>query len=142
MNHWLIKSDPDAWAWSDQLRDKTTSWTGVRNAQAANNMKQMAKGDLAFFYHSQSDKCILGIVEIVKTHHPDPTDKTGRFCTVEVKAKRTLPKPVTLAQIKATESLKNLPLIRQSRLSVMPVDEASWKTICKMAGWDQSEDDK
>lgn len=134
MKYWLMKSEPSAWSWEQQVRKKVESWNGVRNYQAANNMKAMSLGDRAFFYHSADEKRIVGIVEVVKLYYPDPTDETGRFGMVDVKALMPLKTPVTLAQIKAEPKLQHLPLIRQSRLSVLPVDAASWKLICKMGG--------
>jgi len=134
MNYWLMKSEPTAWSWDAQVKKGTESWTGVRNYQAANNMKAMKLGDRAFFYHSVEEKQIVGIVEIVKLYHPDPTDATGKFGMVDVKAWKAMPKPVTLAQIKAEPKLSGLALLKQSRLSVSPVDAASWKLICQMGG--------
>lgn len=134
MNYWLMKSEPSAWSWESQVKKKVESWNGVRNYQAANNMKAMKLGDRAFFYHSVDEKQIVGIVEIAKLYYPDPTDETGRFGMVDVKALMPLKTPVTLAQIKAEPKLKDLALLRQSRLSVSPVDAASWKLICKMGG--------
>lgn len=134
MNYWLMKSEPSAWSWDSQVKKKVESWNGVRNYQAANNMKAMKLGDRAFFYHSVDEKQIVGIVEICKLYHPDPTDETGKFGMVSVKALMPLKTPVTLAQIKAEPKLKDLALLRQSRLSVSPVDAASWKLICKMGG--------
>jgi len=134
MAYWLVKSEPGTWSWDDQVRDKTTHWDGVRNYQASNNMKAMKIGDRAFFYHSVNEKRIVGIVEVVKEYYPDPSDKSGRFGMVDVKAVEPLPNPVTLADIKADERLAELGLVRQSRLSVSPVDAKSWKIICKMGG--------
>ncbi len=134
MNYWLVKSEPAAWSWSQQVKAKVTAWTGVRNYQAANNLKAMKKGDLAFFYHSNDGKEIVGIVEIVREYFPDATDESGRFGAVDVKAVEQLRTPVTLAQIKAVKELQDIALIRQSRLSVMPVKAKEWKTILKMAG--------
>jgi len=134
MNYWLMKSEPSAWSWESQVKKKVESWNGVRNYQAANNMKAMRLGDRAFFYHSVDEKQIVGIVEIVKLYYPDPTDETGRFGMVDVKALMALKTPVTLAQIKAEPKLSHLPLLKQSRLSVQPVDAASWKLICRMGG--------
>lgn len=134
MKYWLMKSEPSAWSWADQVKKKVESWNGVRNYQAANNMKAMSLGDRAFFYHSVDEKQIVGIVEVCRLYYPDPTDETGRFGMVDVKALMPLKTPVTLAQIKAEPKLQELPLIRQSRLSVLPVDAASWKLICKMGG--------
>ena len=134
MQYWLMKSEPSAWSWDSQVKKKVESWNGVRNYQAANNMKAMKLGDRAFFYHSVDEKRIVGIVEIAKLYYPDPTDETGRFGMVDVKALMPLKTPVTLAQIKAEPKLKELALLRQSRLSVSPVDGPSWKLICKMGG--------
>ncbi len=134
MHHWLVKSEPGAWSWDDHVKAGVTSWDGVRNAQAANNMKAMKNGDHVFMYHSVSDKQVVGILEVVKTYHPDPSDKTSRFGMVDLKALRPLQTPVTLAQIKQDPRLAELALVRQSRLSVMPIDSASWRTICKMGG--------
>jgi predicted RNA-binding protein with PUA-like domain len=134
MNTWLIKSEPGAWSWQDQLDagEKGTFWDGVRNYQASNNMKAMKIGDQCFFYHSVKEKSIVGIVEVIKEYYPDHTDPKGRFGMVDVKAIQTLPMPVTLAEIKAEPELENLALVRQSRLSVVPIDAASWKHICIM----------
>ena len=134
MNTWLIKSEPGAWSWQDQLDagKKGTFWDGVRNYQASNNMKAMKIGDQCFFYHSVKEKSIVGIVEVIKEYYPDHTDPKGRFGMVDVKAVQPLPMPVTLAEIKAEPGLANLALIRQSRLSVVPIDAASWKHICNM----------
>ncbi len=134
MAHWLIKSEPEAWSWDMQVKKGTESWNGVRNYQAANNMKAMKLGDQAFFYHSVSEKQIVGIVEVAKLYYPDPTDESGRFGMVDFRTVKPLKTPVTLAQIKDDPKLNHLPLIRQSRLSVMPVDDAAWKYICKLGG--------
>lgn len=134
MNYWLMKSEPGSWSWEDQLKVEKEGWDGVRNYQAANNMKAMKKGDRAFFYHSVKEKSIVGIVEIVDEYHPDPTDKSGRFGMVSVKALETVPKPVSLADIKGDPRLAELPLLKQSRLSVLPIDAKSWKIICGMGG--------
>ncbi len=132
--YWLLKSEPSTWSWEDQLRkgDKGEGWDGVRNYQASNNMKEMRVGDLAFFYHSVKEKQIVGIVDIIKTYHPDPTDKTNRFGMVTVKAIKSLEVPVTLKRIKEESSLSNLALVRQSRLSVVPVSEEEWNIILKL----------
>jgi len=132
MAYWLVKSEPGTWSWDDQVRDGTTHWDGVRNHQASNNMKAMEIGDQAFFYHSVNEKRIVGIVEVVKEYYPDHTDKTGRFGMVDFKAVKPVKRPVTLAEIKAEPSLGELALVRHTRLSVMPIDPKSWKTICKM----------
>ncbi len=132
MAFWLMKSEPGGWSWDDQVSEGTAEWDGVRNYQAANNMKAMKLGDRAFFYHSGNEKRIAGIVEVVKEYYPDPSDASGRFGMVDVKALRSFEKPVTLAQIKAAPRLAELALVRQSRLSVLPVSEDEWKIICKM----------
>lgn len=133
MQYWLMKSEPDVWSWDMQVKKGTESWNGVRNYQAANNMKAMKKGDLVFFYHSNIGKEIVGIVEIVKEYYPDPTDDKGRFGMVDVKAVKPLPAPVTLETIKATKSLADMALLRQSRLSVQSVKKAEWDIILKLA---------
>ena len=132
MNYWLIKSEPTNWSWLDQNKVKTTMWDGVRNYQARNNLKTMKKNDLCFFYHSVNEKQILGIVSVTREHYPDPTDKTGKFVVVNVKMEKSLPKPVTLNEIKNEKKLSHIALVKQSRLSVMPIDFQSWKLICKM----------
>jgi predicted RNA-binding protein with PUA-like domain len=136
MAYWLFKSEPGTWSWDDQVAAgrKGTGWDGVRNHQAGNNMKAMKKGDLGFFYHSVNEKRIVGIVEVSKEWHLDPTDPKGVFGMVDVRAVQPVPEPVTLADIKADERLQDLALIRQSRLSVMPIDAKSWKIICKKGG--------
>ncbi len=132
MQYWLIKTEPSTWSWADQATKKTTSWDGVRNYQAANNLKAMEVGDLCFFYHSVSDRQIVGIVEVTRAYHPDPSDKTGRFGMVEVTAVKPLKKPVDLEDIKLEPRLAHLSLVRQSRLSVMPIDKTAWKLILRM----------
>ncbi len=134
MKYWLVKSEPGSWSWDDQVKKGVEHWDGVRNYQAANNMKAMKIGDKAFFYHSVKEKSIVGIVEVVKEYYPDPSDKSGRFGMVDVKAVEPVPNPVTLADIKAEPDLSELALIKQSRLSVVPIDAKSWKLICKMGG--------
>jgi predicted RNA-binding protein with PUA-like domain len=134
MNYWLVKSEPETWSWDDQVAKKVEHWDGVRNHQAANNMKAMKVGDRAFFYHSGGERAIVGIVRVVKTYYPDPSDASGRFGMVDVEAVAPLKAPVTLAQIKAEPALARLALVRQSRLSVMPVDAESWKRICRLGG--------
>lgn len=136
MAYWLVKSEPSAWSWDDQLRDGTTFWDGVRNYQASNNMKEMKIGDLCFFYHSVKEKQIVGIVEVVKEYYPDHTDESGRFGMVDVKAVKPMEKFVTLADIKAEPRLSELALVRQSRLSVVPVNDEEWKIICAMGETD------
>ena len=130
MQYWLIKSEPTTWSWNDQTRLKTTMWDGVRNYQARNNLMKMKVGDLCFFYHSMIGKEILGIVIVTKEHYPDPTDKTNKFVVVDVDYKKTFKNPITLKFIKNNKKLQSMPLIKQSRLSVMPVDKKSWKLIC------------
>ncbi len=134
MAYWLIKTEPSTWSWNDQVAKKTTSWDGVRNYQASNNLKAMKVGDLCFFYHSVSERSIVGVVEVIKTYYPDPTDSTGRFGMVDVQIVKPLLNPVTLDQIKAHPQLQHLALIRQSRLSVMPIDDQSWYIISQMGG--------
>ena len=135
MNYWLMKSEPDVWSIDQQKKAgvKGAPWDGVRNYQAAKNLKNMQKGDLCFFYHSNIGKEIVGVVEIIKTAFIDKTDKEGRFVAVQVKFKEKLKKTVTLENIKKNKALDHLALIKQSRLSVMPVDFKSWKMINKMS---------
>ena len=134
MKYWLMKSEPDVWSINQQRKagNKGASWDGVRNYQAANNLKQMKKGDLCFFYHSNIGKEIVGIVEVIKTAFADPSDVKKKFVAVKVKFKKTLKKPVSLENIKKNKGLSHLALIKQSRLSVMPIDTKSWKIILKM----------
>tara|TARA_B110000438_G_C15719671_1_gene609209 strand:- start:239 stop:652 length:414 start_codon:yes stop_codon:yes gene_type:complete len=129
MNYWLIKSEPSAWSWEDQKKVKTEMWDGVRNYQARNNLMKMKKDDLCFFYHSVNEKKIVGIVIVTKEYYADPTDKTKKFVVVDVGVKKQLKNPVTLKEIKSIKALGHLPLITQSRLSVMPIDVKSWKII-------------
>ena len=135
MQYWLIKSEPDVWSISKQEKagEKGAPWDGVRNFQAAKNLRTMRKGDLCFFYHSNFGKEIVGIVEVIKEHYKDKTDKSGRFVAVTVRFKKKLDKPVTLKDIKKNKALHDLALIKQSRLSVMPIDYKSWKIINKMS---------
>ena len=133
ISYWLIKSEPSSWSWNNQVKDKVTMWDGVRNYQARNNLMKMKKKDLCFFYHSVSEKQIIGIVEVVREHYPDPTDKTGRFVVTDVKAIKKLKKPVSLEKIKSTPKLVNIALIKQSRLSVMPLKKTEWDTIIKIS---------
>ena len=134
-SYFLLKSEPNVWSISNQKKAglKGVAWDGVRNYQAANNLRKMSKGDLCFFYHSNIGKEIVGIVEVVKEAYLDKTDKSGRFVAVTVKFKGKLPKPVTLENIKNNKELSHLGLIKQSRLSVMPIDSKSWKIILKMS---------
>ena len=133
MNYWLLKSEPSTWSWDDQSKVKKEMWDGVRNYQARNNLMKMKKGDLCFFYHSVNEKKIVGIVEVVKEHYADPTDITNKFVVVDIKTKKKLKNSVSLKQIKSQKKLSHLALIKQSRLSVMPIDEESWYLINKMA---------
>ena len=134
MAHWLIKSEPSAYAWDQLVKDKRTSWTGVRNPQASLNLKAMKPGDLCFFYHSNEGKEIVGIAKVLKAAYPDPTDKAGKAVTVDVAPVEPVKQAVTLAAIKADPRLKDFGLVRQSRLSVVPVNDEQWKLIQKMAG--------
>lgn len=135
MRYWLVKSEPEEWSWDDQVAkgDAGEGWTGVRNHQAAANLKAMQIGDRAFFYHSGKERAVVGIAEVVGTWQPDPTDATGKFGMVVLRALEALPRPVTLAEIKADPALAELPLIRQSRLSVMPIPDDGWRHILAMA---------
>ena len=135
MRYWLLKSEPDVWSVDQQIKagSKGANWDGVRNYQAANNLKSMKKGDLCFFYHSNIGKEIVGIVEVIKTAFIDPTDKKKKFVAVKVRFKNKLQTPVTLENIKKNKDLSHLALIKQSRLSVMPVDYKSWKIINNMS---------
>ena len=134
MQYWLMKSEPDVWSIDQQKKagKKGVAWDGVRNYQAANNLKKMNVGDLCFFYHSNIGKEIVGIVEVIKEAFIDKTDKERRFVAVQVRFKETIENPVTLDKIKKTKNISHLPLIKQSRLSVMPIDFKSWKIIYKM----------
>jgi predicted RNA-binding protein with PUA-like domain len=134
MAYWLLKSEPFKYSWDQMVADGRTHWNGVRNHQAAINLKAMAVGDRAFFYHSNEGKEIVGIVKIVKTAYPDPTDAAGRFVMVDVAPVKPVTVAVTLAAMKAEPGLDDLALIRQSRLSVVPVSDAHWAQILTMAG--------
>ena len=135
MKYWLLKSEPDVWSLDQQIKSglKGSMWDGVRNYQARNNLRKMKKGDLCFFYHSNIGKEIVGIVSIMKEAYPDPTDKTKKFVAVQVRFEKKLEHPVSLESIKKTRELKDLPLIKQSRLSVMPVGTKHWKNILNMS---------
>ena len=135
MAYWLFKTEPDAFSIDDLASrpDQTEPWDGVRNYQARNNLKKMKKNDLCFFYHSVTERSIVGIVKVVKEYYPDPTDKTGRFVVVDVKATKKLKNPVSLDQIKENNKLKNIALVKQSRLSVMPLKKIEWDIIVKMS---------
>ena len=134
MNYWLMKSEPSTWSWQNQLDRGSAGegWDGVRNYQASNNMKAMEIGDLAFFYHSVNEKQIVGIAEVIQLYHPDPTDASGRFGMVTIRAVKSMKVPVTLAQIKADDRLQDMALVRQSRLSVTPVSADQWAIIMSM----------
>jgi len=134
MAYWLVKSEPSSYAWERLVKEGRAHWDGVRNHQAAANLKAMKVGDRAFFYHSNEGLAVVGIAEITKTAYPDPSDKTGKFVMVDLKPVMALKQPVTLGDIKAEPRLKDIALIRQSRLSVMPIEAAAWKLICKMGG--------
>jgi len=132
MNHWLVKSEPSVYSWDDLLADKRTDWSGVRNFQASNNLKAMKKGDRAFFYHSGAGPAIVGIAEVMREYYPDPSDKAARFGMVDLAPVMAMKKPVSLAEIKAEARLAGFALVRQGRLSVVPVSAAEWKLICTM----------
>ena len=136
MAHWLVKSEPSVWSWDQQVAAgaKGTHWNGVRNHLAKQHMMAMKLGEQAFFYHSNEGKEIVGIVEVIKLFYPDPSDESGKFGMVDFKAVKPLKKPVTLAQVKATPSLKNMSLVTSMRLSVQPVTAEEWKIICKIGG--------
>ena len=136
MSYWLVKSEPDAWSWDQQVKAgaKGTAWTGVRNHTAKQNLMEMKKGDRAFFYHSGVGKEVVGVVEVTREHFPDPTDKTKSFVAVDMKAVAPMPKPVTLAAVKADSKLAGMALVKFSRLSVQPVSAQEWKLVCAMGG--------
>ncbi|MBS0979359.1 EVE domain-containing protein [Acetobacter thailandicus] len=135
MAFWLIKSEPDAFSWQEQVANGTEPWTGVRNHQAKKNLAAMRLGDRAFFYHSNVQRAIVGIVEIVREAYPDPSAESGTWVCVDVKTVGAMPRPVTLAEIKADDLLEDLALVRQSRLSVCPVSAQHWQALCSMGGW-------
>jgi|TARA_R110002072_G_scaffold124947_2_gene260583 predicted RNA-binding protein with PUA-like domain len=132
MAYWLFKSEPGAWSWDDQVKKRVEHWDGVRNYQASNNMKAMKVGDLGLFYHSVNEKRIVGVVKVVKSYYPDHTDPKGRFGMVDVEAVTPFVKPVTLADIKGDERFESFGLVRQSRLSVVPVSEDHWRMLLAM----------
>jgi predicted RNA-binding protein with PUA-like domain len=136
MNYWLLKSEPESWSWDQQKAKgaKGEPWSGVRNFTAAKNLREMKKGDRGFFYHSGKERSIVGIVEVIGEHRPDPTDESGKFCLVDVKAIADVPKPVSLDAIKVHPKLKDMVLVKLSRLSVQPVSTAEWKIICALGG--------
>lgn len=133
-SYWLVKSEPDVWGWDQQVKKGVEGWSGVRNHQAAANLKAMKKGDKAFFYHSNIGKEIIGIVTIAKEAYPDPTDEKGKFVQVDVKTDKALKTPVTLAQVKSDPKLQSMKLVTHSRLSVQPVTPDEWNHICKLGG--------
>ncbi len=136
MAHWLLKTEPEEFSWDDQLKRgaKGEPWTGVRNFTARGNMTEMKKGEQAFFYHTGDEKQVVGIVEVIREAYPDPTDEKGVFKSVDVKAVKPLPKPVTLAAVKADPRLKEMALTKYARLSVQPVTPEEWKIVCHMGG--------
>jgi predicted RNA-binding protein with PUA-like domain len=136
MAYWLVKSEPDSFSWDNQVKKgaKGEPWTGVRNHTAKANLMKMKKGDSAFFYHSNEGREVVGIVEVIREHYPDPTDESGKFVAVDVKAKKPVPEPVTLNAIKAEPKLKEMALVKFSRLSVQPVTAEEWKIVCRMGG--------
>jgi predicted RNA-binding protein with PUA-like domain len=136
MVYWLLKTEPEEYSWDD-LKEKGAkgdAWTGVRNFTARGNMKAMKKGDRAFIYHTGDEKQVVGVAEVVRESYPDPTDKEGKFLSVDVKTREALPKPVTLAAVKADKKLAAMALVKYGRLSVQPVTDAEWKLVCKMGG--------
>ena len=136
MAYWLFKSEPSSWSWDQQVAagKKGTFWNGVRNHSAKLNLMAMKKGEQGFFYHSNEGKAVVGIVEVIREYYPDPSDESGRFGMVDVRAVRPLPRPVTLDEIKAEPRLGEMALVRQSRLSVQPVTAEEWRLVCRMAG--------
>ena len=136
MAHWLYKSEPATWSWDQQVEagEAGTFWSGVRNHVAKQNLMAMKRGDQGFFYHSNEGKAVVGIVEVIKEYYPDPTDATGKFGMVDIKAVKPLTRPVTLDAIKAEGALKTMALVNNSRLSVQPVTEAEWALVCRMGG--------
>ena len=135
MNYWLIKSEPDAFSWDQQVRNQTEPWTGVRSHAARNNLRDMRQGDQAFFYHSNTGKEIVGIVTVIQEAYPDPTAESGDWVAVDMRAHAAMPRPVTLAAMKADPALEDFALLRQSRLSVAPVSAAHWRHICKLGNY-------
>lgn len=136
MAYWLVKTEPSSWSWDQQLARgaKGEAWTGVRNFTARQNLVNMKKGDKAFFYHSGEGKEIVGIAGVVREAYPDPTDRSGKFVCVDIKAETALPKPVSLSAVKAEKKLAGMALVKYSRLSVQPVTSEEWKLVCKMGG--------
>lgn len=134
MAYWLLKSEPATWSWNDQICQDKEAWTGVRNHQAARFLKTMQRGDQAFFYHSGKKPAIVGIVQIITCSYPDPTDTAGRFVCVDVQAQKALSRVVTLTTLKENSMFSNMLLLRQPRLSVVPVSEECWRAICELGG--------
>ena len=134
MAHWLLKSEPSKYSWDQLVADGRTHWDGVRNAQAANNLRAMRPGDHAFFYHSNEGKEIVGVVEIVRAFYPDPKDSSGKFGMVDVAPVTPAPRPIALSAMRSVPELAGFSLLRQSRLSVCPVSEREWAVLCEMAG--------
>jgi predicted RNA-binding protein with PUA-like domain len=134
MAYWLLKSEPGTYSFADLIKDGKTNWNGIRNFQARNHLRSVKKGDLALIYHSGDDKAVVGISEVVKEHYPDVDPEGGDWVQIDLKALRSFKEPVPLAKIKAEPALKDLPLIRQSRLSVMPITSAHYKTLLKLGG--------
>ncbi len=134
MAYWILKTEPEEWSWDDQVRAGVDVWDGVTNPQAVRNLRLMRRGDLALFYHTGNQRRAVGLVEVVREAYPDPKDPTGRRVVVDVRAVQPLPRPVTLAQIKEDPALAHLALVRQPRLSVVPVDGKSWRRLLQLAG--------
>ena len=132
-NFWLVKQEPSSYSWSDLVAEGETSWTGVRNFTARNNLRKMRKADEVLFYHSGEEKAVVGIAKVMRTAYPDPTAKEGDWSTVDLAAVKPLARPVTLREIKGNSCLRRIPLIRQSRLSVMPLAESEFREIVNMA---------
>lgn len=132
MNYWLVKSEPDSFSWDQQVQNRVEPWTGVRNHAAKLNLKAMKRGDLAFFYHSNIGKEIVGIVEVVREAYPDPTAQSGDWVCVDMRAVQPVPQPISLAAIKSDPRFEDLALVRQSRLSVLPVSRVHWKALCAL----------
>ena len=135
MNYWLVKSEPDAFSWAQQVERGIEPWTGVRSHQAKKNLVAMRRHDRAFFYHSNIGREVVGVIEVVREAYPDPTGKDGDWVCVDMQAVSAFPTPVTLAQIKAERALVDMVLVRQSRLSVVPVSAEHWRLVCRMGGW-------
>ena len=134
MNYWLVKTEPETWSWDMQVKNGRTNWDGVRNHQAANNLRAMKKGDLVLFYHSGDEKQIVGLVKVGREAQPDPNDPTGKFVMVEMLTVGPVEKKLTLTEVKAEKRLQHLLLVRHSRLSVMPIDKKAWELICERTG--------